>query len=148
MHKNKLTHTDLKPENILLQYEDLKRVPFKTYSKKKDWRFSRSSTRSQSKRSKQKMTYEPVYDKIKLIDMGGATWDHEHHSTIINTRQYRSPEVILNCMRWNHKSDIWSIGCILYELYSGQFFFPTHEDYEHLAMIEKMFGRVPLWMAK
>ena len=94
------------------------------------------------------MTYEPVSSKIKLIDMGGATWDHEHHSTIINTRQYRSPEVILNCMRWNHKSDVWSIGCILYELYSGSFFFTTHEDYEHLAMIEKMFGRVPRWMAE
>ena len=148
MHKNKLTHTDLKPENILLQYEDLKRVPFKTYSKKTSGRFSRSSTRSQSKRPMPKMTYEPVYDKIKLIDMGGATWDHEHHSTIINTRQYRSPEVILNCMRWNHKSDIWSIGCILYELFSGKFFFPTHEDYEHMAMIEKMFGKVPRWMAE
>ena len=28
--------------------------------------------------------------------MGGATWDHERHSSIINTRQYRAPEVILS----------------------------------------------------
>jgi len=49
-------------------------------------------------------------------------------------------------MKWNSKSDVWSIGCILYELYSGRFLFPTHEDYEHIAMIEKLCGRVNKWM--
>ena len=33
--------------------------------------------------------------EIKLIDFGGATHETEHHSSIINTRQYRAPEVIL-----------------------------------------------------
>jgi len=33
------------------------------------------------------------------------------------------------------------------ELYSGELFFPTHENYEHLAMIEKACGRIPKWMA-
>ena len=37
----------------------------------------------------------PLHDRIKIIDMGGATFDDEHHSSIINTRQYRAPEVIL-----------------------------------------------------
>lgn len=32
---------------------------------------------------------------IKLIDFGSATFDHEHHSTIVSTRHYRAPEVIL-----------------------------------------------------
>jgi len=35
--------------------------------------------------------------EIKLIDFGGATFDDEHHSRIINTRHYRAPEVILGC---------------------------------------------------
>jgi len=26
--------------------------------------------------------------------------------------------------------------------------FPTFEDYEHIAMIEKLRGHIPLWMAK
>ena len=34
-------------------------------------------------------------DDIKIIDMGGATFDEEHHSSVINTRQYRAPEVLL-----------------------------------------------------
>lgn len=32
---------------------------------------------------------------MRLIDFGSATFDHEHHSTIVSTRHYRAPEVIL-----------------------------------------------------
>jgi len=32
---------------------------------------------------------------IRLIDFGSATFDNEHHSTIVSTRHYRAPEVIL-----------------------------------------------------
>lgn len=32
---------------------------------------------------------------VRLIDFGSATFDHEHHSTIVSTRHYRAPEVIL-----------------------------------------------------
>lgn len=32
---------------------------------------------------------------IRLIDFGSATFDHEHHSSIVSTRHYRAPEVIL-----------------------------------------------------
>ena len=38
---------------------------------------------------------KPRNIEIKLIDFGGATHEKEHHSEIINTRQYRAPEVIL-----------------------------------------------------
>ena len=88
MHKNKLTHTDLKPENIILYYDKFKKVPLKTFQDKKSniRGLSRSSTRSQSRRSNPKMVYKPINDKIKIIDMGGATWEDEYHSTVINTR--------------------------------------------------------------
>lgn len=32
---------------------------------------------------------------IRVVDFGSATFDHEHHSTIVSTRHYRAPEVIL-----------------------------------------------------
>ena len=35
-------------------------------------------------------------DEVKMIDFGGATEVNEHHTEIINTRQYRAPEVILS----------------------------------------------------
>lgn len=87
---------------------------------------------------------------IRLIDFGGATYEEERHTLIINTRQYRAPEVILENRLWNEKSDIWSMACILVELYTGELFFdPSDEDnLEHLAMIEKQCGPIPLWMAQ
>jgi serine/threonine protein kinase len=80
---------------------------------------------------------KPKYTDVKVIDFGGATYHHENHTLIINTRQYRAPEVILEADTWNELSDIWSMACIIIELYTGELFFDTHENNEHLAMIEK-----------
>ena len=46
------------------------------------------------------------------------------------------------------KSDIWSMACILAELYTGEMFFSTHENTEHLAMMETAFGPFPRDMAE
>jgi serine/threonine protein kinase len=45
------------------------------------------------------------------------------------------------------RSDIWSMACILIELYTGEMFFATHENNEHLSLMEKQFGPFPYWMA-
>lgn len=79
----------------------------------------------------------PRSHEIRLIDFGGATFDTDHHSRIINTRQYRAPEVLLG-LGWSFPSDMWSVGCILCELVSGELLFATHYDLEHLAMMEKV----------
>ncbi|CAI4226326.1 unnamed protein product [Auanema sp. JU1783] len=125
LHDNKLTHTDLKPENILFVNSDF-RV-------------------EETKRGK---PYKIVKDaRVQLIDLGSATFDHEHHSTIVSTRHYRAPEVILE-LGWSQPCDVWSIGCILYELYQGGTLFQTHENREHLAMMERILGPIPYRMAK
>lgn len=54
---------------------------------------------------------------VRLIDFGSATFDHEHHSTIVSTRHYRAPEVILE-LGWAQPCDVWSIGLV-----SNHFFF-------------------------
>lgn len=59
-----------------------------------------------------------------VIDFGGATYEHDSHASIVNTRQYRAPEVILG-MRWLYPSDLWSIGCIIAELFLGDLLFAT-----------------------
>jgi serine/threonine protein kinase len=69
----------------------------------------------------------------------GATYDDEKKSSIVNTRQYRAPEVILGC-GWSFPSDLWSAGCIIAELYRGELLFGTHDNEEHLALIERAVG--------
>ncbi|NP_001368709.1 Protein kinase domain-containing protein [Caenorhabditis elegans] len=124
LHDNKLTHTDLKPENIL--FVD-----------------SRYTTKLVDKKPLRVLHSTHV----RLIDFGSATFDHEHHSIIVSTRHYRAPEVILE-LGWSQPCDVWSIGCILYELYTGVTLFQTHENREHLAMMERVLGDIPLRMAK
>jgi serine/threonine protein kinase len=113
MHAHGFTHTDLKPENILLCVNSLQKVAH----------------------PKLEQYFIPVNVEVKLIDFGGATHKDDKHSSIINTRQYRSPEVILECIKWKESSDVWSIGCIIPELLTGNLLFPTHDDFEHLLMI-------------
>ncbi|XP_015180974.1 PREDICTED: dual specificity protein kinase CLK2 isoform X4 [Polistes dominula] len=126
LHDNKLTHTDLKPENILFVDSDYD----STYNNKK---------RKDVRRVKR--------TDIRLIDFGSATFDHEHHSTIVSTRHYRAPEVILE-LGWSQPCDVWSIGCILFELYLGITLFQTHDNREHLAMMERILGTIPHRMAR
>ncbi|KAL1123184.1 hypothetical protein AAG570_002271 [Ranatra chinensis] len=126
LHDNQLTHTDLKPENILLVDSDYDLV----YNNKK-------------KRDVRRLKRSDV----RLIDFGSATFDHEHHSTIVSTRHYRAPEVILE-LGWAQPCDVWSIGCIMFELYLGITLFQTHDNREHLAMMERILGTFPYRMAR
>lgn len=132
----KMTHTDLKPENILLS----SREPARPSSFPREAFCEAKGSRSKSRTSKPYM--RPFDDQIKLIDFGNATYEDAHHSSIINTRQYRAPEVYLR-LSWNERSDIWSIGCILMELYIGELLFNTHDDLEHLALMEHVVEPLP-----
>uniref|UniRef100_A0A914MSZ4 Protein kinase domain-containing protein n=2 Tax=Meloidogyne incognita TaxID=6306 RepID=A0A914MSZ4_MELIC len=128
LHDNRLTHTDLKPENILFVSSD-----FETMVNGEDGRRTRKPVRTLKDAT------------VRLIDLGSATFDHEHHSTIVSTRHYRAPEVILE-LGWAQPCDVWSIGCIMFELYTGQTLFQTHDNREHLAMMERILGKIPYRM--
>jgi serine/threonine protein kinase len=58
----------------------------------------------------------------------------------VSTRHYRAPEIILG-LGWSFPCDIWSIGCILVEFFTGDALFQTHDNLEHLAMIEAVCGK-------
>ena len=103
MHENRVTHTDLKPENILFVTNDWCVEECVFNGKRKNVRRMRDT-------------------RVKLIDFGSATFEWEHHSSVVSTRHYRAPEVILGC-RYDYKIDIWSLGCILAELFTGYVLF-------------------------
>lgn len=77
--------------------------------------------------------------EIRLIDFGSATFEDEYHSSVVSTRHYRAPEIILN-IGWSFPCDIWSIGCILVEFFTGDALFQTHDNLEHLAMMGSVCG--------
>jgi len=89
----------------------------------------------------------PESTRIKLIDFGGATFDDDYKSSVINTREYRAPEILLKLStRWSFPSDMWSLGCILAELYTGECLFLASDKYEHFALIDGVVGPFPKHM--
>lgn len=129
LHDVNLIHTDLKPENILLV--DNKYQTF-TYN-----RTIPSSSTTVSRTARQRRVL--LDSEIRLIDFGSATFQEEYHSSVVSTRHYRAPEIILN-LGWSFPCDIWSIGCILVEFFTGDALFQTHDNLEHLAMMESVCG--------
>jgi dual specificity tyrosine-phosphorylation-regulated kinase 2/3/4 len=81
----------------------------------------------------------PVHSEIKVIDFGSSCFENEKVYTYIQSRFYRSPEVILG-MSYGMPIDMWSIGCILAELYTGYPIFPGENEQEQLACIMEVFG--------
>ncbi|KAK5210227.1 serine threonine protein kinase CMGC group [Exophiala xenobiotica] len=125
LHDLNLIHTDLKPENILLVHNAYQTF---TYN-----RTIPSSSHTTSRTARQRRVL--LDSEIRLIDFGSATFDDEYHSSVVSTRHYRAPEIILQ-LGWSFPCDIWSIGCIIVEFFTGDALFQTHDNLEHLAMME------------
>ncbi|BFZ65421.1 serine/threonine protein kinase, CMGC, dual-specificity [Saitoella coloradoensis] len=77
--------------------------------------------------------------EIRTIDFGSSCFENEKVYTYIQSRFYRSPEVILG-MNYGMPIDMWSLGCILAELYTGFPIFPGEDEKEQLACIMEIFG--------
>ena len=81
----------------------------------------------------------PLHAEIKVIDFGSSCFENEKVYTYIQSRFYRSPEVILG-MTYGMPIDMWSVGCILAELFTGIPIFPGENEQEQLACIMEVFG--------
>ncbi|GAA6011240.1 hypothetical protein JCM10207_008274 [Rhodosporidiobolus poonsookiae] len=81
----------------------------------------------------------PAKSGIKVIDFGSSCFENEKVYTYIQSRFYRSPEVILG-MNYHMGIDMWSLGCILAEMYTGYPIFPGENEQEQLACIMEVQG--------
>lgn len=76
--------------------------------------------------------------RLKICDLGNGCWTYHHFSTEIQTRQYRSPEVIIG-QKYNATADMWSFACMIFEMATGDFLFEPRKgdkfgkDDDHLA---------------
>ncbi|KAL2271908.1 hypothetical protein VTJ83DRAFT_1279 [Remersonia thermophila] len=82
---------------------------------------------------------------IKIIDFGSACDERQTVYTYIQSRFYRSPEVLLG-LPYSSAIDMWSLGCIVVELFLGLPLFPGSSEYNQIARIVEMLGNPPNWM--
>ncbi|KRK02486.1 SRSF protein kinase 3 isoform X7 [Drosophila yakuba] len=86
--------------------------------------------------------------RVKIADLGNACYDYHHFTEDIQTRQYRSIEVLLGAP-YNYTADIWSTACLAFELATGDYLFDPHagesysRDEDHLAHIVELLGSIP-----
>lgn len=85
---------------------------------------------------------DAVCRSLKIVDFGSGCFRDEQIYTYVQSRFYRSPEVILR-IKYTEKVDIWSLGCILAELYTGEPLFPGNNEQEQLELIMELSGMPP-----
>jgi serine/threonine protein kinase len=170
LSQKNVVHCDLKPENMLLVSEEddeklLNANEQKSSVKSHDNRSSDTlfadssggtpasgSSKTTSQASSNAMTIQAANllpqsssCKIKLIDFGSACFEGYTAHTYIQSRFYRSPEVLIG-LPYDSAIDMWSLGCVAAELFLGLPILPGVHEHEQLCRIIDMIGKVPDWM--
>jgi serine/threonine protein kinase len=83
--------------------------------------------------------------RVKLIDFGSACYSSDRLSSYIQSRSYRAPEVVLG-LPYSSKIDIWSLGGVIAEMFTGQVLFQNESVIGMLARMEAMCGPFPPYM--
>ncbi|XP_035502172.1 SRSF protein kinase 3 [Scophthalmus maximus] len=143
----KIIHTDIKPENILLCLEE---QPHKA-----PVGGSRSPSLLPGKASSSKSTERERANPdslkeitVKIADLGSSCWVYKHFCEEIQTRQYRSLEVLLGS-EYGPPADIWSVACMAFELVTGDSLFEPKAresislEEDHIAQIMELLGKIP-----
>ncbi|KAJ0989800.1 hypothetical protein J5N97_008156 [Dioscorea zingiberensis] len=80
--------------------------------------------------------------EIKVIDFGSACLEQQTIYSYIQSRYYRSPEVLLGCP-YTTAIDMWSFGCIVAELFLGIPLFPGASEFDILRRMIDTLGAQP-----
>ncbi|EDO18509.1 hypothetical protein Kpol_2001p10 [Vanderwaltozyma polyspora DSM 70294] len=83
--------------------------------------------------------------EIKVIDFGSSCQESRTLFSYIQSRFYRSPEVIMG-IPYSTSIDMWSLGCIIAELFLGIPIFPGSSEFNQLTRIISCIGNPPAWM--
>ncbi|XP_015434433.1 PREDICTED: serine/threonine-protein kinase PRP4 homolog isoform X2 [Dufourea novaeangliae] len=80
---------------------------------------------------------------LKLCDFGSASHAHENEMTpYLVSRFYRAPEIILG-IPYDFGIDMWSVGCTIYELYTGKIMFSGKTNNQMLKFFMDLKGKMP-----
>ena len=95
---------------------------------------------------------EPEPEPEQVADLGNACWRERQFTDDIQTRQYRSPEVILGA-GYDTSADLWSLACVLFKAATGDLLFSPKaggawsRDEDHLAQMIELIGWMPRKLA-
>ncbi|KAK7924766.1 serine threonine-protein kinase prp4 protein [Apiospora marii] len=81
-----------------------------------------------------------ICDLGTAIDRSDAATAHNEITPYLVSRFYRAPEIILG-MPYDYSVDMWSIGCTLYELYTGKILFTGDSNNQMLKAIMEIRGK-------
>lgn len=105
-----------------------------------------SSSTSSTTKVPEEISFDTI--SVKIADLGNACWVGHHFTNDIQTRQYRSPEVILGA-KWGASTDVWSMACMVFELITGDYLFDPQsgtkygKDDDHIAQVIELLGTFP-----
>lgn len=105
---------------------------------------------SSHENNKYKLDIDLSNINIKLVDFGNSEYLNNKGEGSIYIRSYRPPENIID-ETYDCKSDIWVLGCIIYELFSGELLFDLQDfngskiekDRKHLSIMSSVLGKMP-----
>jgi dual specificity tyrosine-phosphorylation-regulated kinase 1 len=87
----------------------------------------------------------PRRSACKIIDFGSSCYGTNKMYSYIQSRFYRSPEVLLG-LPYDQKIDIWSLGCVLCEMHTGEPLFAGLDQLDLMTRIVDVLGMPPVWM--
>ncbi|KAM9785892.1 LOW QUALITY PROTEIN: SRSF protein kinase 3 [Neosynchiropus ocellatus] len=86
--------------------------------------------------------------QVKIADLGSSCWVYKHFCEEIQTRQYRSLEVLLGS-EYGPPADIWSVACMAFEMVTGDPLFEPRGsesfslEEDHIGQIMNLQGKIP-----
>lgn len=177
-NKIETIHTDLKPDNFLITCENvninnlrkyLQSIDFPTKIKNMRQIYKKKSNREILRKINKEVIdnyKEPWLEKhflkfdknnfeLVIADFGTCIkLKYAKDNKVIQTRYYRAPEIIFQ-LKISRACDIWSLGCIFFELITGSILFNPNKDKHfntdqyHLMEIYDLLGKPPqLWIDK
>ncbi|GJD02340.1 serine/threonine-protein kinase SRPK3 [Colletotrichum higginsianum] len=161
LHRVGVSHGDFQPGNLLFSVRDIDSTPEEVLRQAQDVKAGSISPLVERLDGKQdrwaprylcvarpleELTHYTQGYKIKLSDMGGSFFFTDPPTKPVTPVGLRAPEMILT-KTVDRTLDIWSFGCLIFELITGQPLFcipgSDFEDDEHLLSLTAVLGALP-----